>query len=299
MILLAKRHYFKVTTTVVALVLIAGAILYFKSPVVSPPLEAVLVQDSGALAEEKTVEEGEIVSAVEIIKDEPLEEPALNLPTSIEPVLVSVATTVPALEREPAAKQDTIELLVPFSSQAPRFNWKDSRQQDGCEEVSALMAMFFVRDEPGPSPAKWEEEIIALADFEQEKYGEHRDVSAEDVILWIFNDYFSYDQVRLKEIKTVTDILEELEVGNLVLAPTNGQALDNPNFTPPGPTHHFLVIKGYDYLTKEFITNDPGTRLGKGYRYPEKKLIAALRAYPTGYHDRYEDERKTAIIVEK
>ncbi len=103
----------------------------------------------------------------------------------------------------------------------------------------------------------------------------------------------------MKSIGAASDILEELERGNLVLAPANGQALDNPHFTPPGPAHHFLVIKGYDYDRAEFITNDPGTRLGAGYRYPAEKLIAALRAYPTGYHGRYETERKTAIVVEK
>jgi len=194
---------------------------------------------------------------------------------------------------------EVIDLSVPFTSQAPRFAWKDPRQQDGCEEASALMAMAWVKQEEARLPARWEEEIITLADWEQEKYGEHRDVSVEDVIDWIFKDYFSYNLVRSKLIGGAADILSELEAGNLVLAPANGQLLGNPNFTAPGPAHHFLVIKGYDYQTKEFITNDPGTRLGADYHYLADILYGALRAYPTGYHGQYDEIKKMAIIVEK
>lgn len=208
-------------------------------------------------------------------------------------------------ENQVAEKQKETQLVgrldtvVPFSSQAPQFKWTDPRQQDGCEEVSVLMAMAWVKGEKGILAVEWEKRITDLADFSQEKYGEHRDVSVQDTVAWLFKDYFSYDQVRIESIKNPAQIVAELESGNLVLVPLNGQALGNPNFTPPGPEHHFIVIKGYDYQTREFITHDPGTRLGANYRYPERVVYEALRAYPTGYHEDYADLRKEAIIVSR
>lgn len=195
--------------------------------------------------------------------------------------------------------QEVINLAVPFTSQAPLYEWKDQRQQDGCEEASVLMAMAWVKGEAGLTPAEWKERIVALADWEQEKYGEHRDVSVPDTVDWMFKDYFSYDNVRSENITGVDQLVEVLEAGSILLVPVNGQALGNPNFTAPGPEHHFVIIKGYDYAAQEFITNDPGTRLGKDYRYPEEVIYEALRAYPTGYHDHYDEIRKQAIVVEK
>src|SRR3989338_7629179 len=48
---------------------------------------------------------------------------------------------------------------VPFTSQAPRGNWKDPRQQAGCEEASVLMAMRWVRGK-SLSMAQAEAQII-------------------------------------------------------------------------------------------------------------------------------------------
>ncbi len=203
------------------------------------------------------------------------------------------------VEPRPAGESvpQTLNLSVPFTSQAPLARWSDKRQQDGCEEAAVLMAIAWAKGDKGVSAATWEEKIITLADWEQEKYGEHRDVSVSDTVDWMFKDYFSYDKVSIKTIKNSAEIVAELEKGNLVLMPMNGRLLNNPNFTAPGPEHHFIVVKGYDYNKKEFITNDPGTRLGADYHYPEEVVFQALRAYPTGYHGSYSDIRKEAIIV--
>ena len=58
-----------------------------------------------------------------------------------------------------------------------------------------------------------------------------------------------------------------------------------------------LVVTGYDAEKKEFITNDPGTRKGAGYRYPEQVLFDAIREYPTGKHVPITINRKAMIIV--
>lgn len=192
-------------------------------------------------------------------------------------------------------------LPVPFTSQAPFAQWSDSRQQDGCEEAGAVMAMAWVKDQKTLSKAEAKKAIINISDFELKKYGEYRDVSLEDLRKWVFIDYFKYDakKVRVVEKITLADIKKELAKGNLVLAPADGRALNNPYFTAPGPERHVLLIKGYDQKKKQFITNDAGTRRGENYRYSETVLFKAIRAYPTGYHLPIKKVEKKMLVVEK
>ncbi len=202
------------------------------------------------------------------------------------------------------AANKVLVLNVPFTSQAPLANWQDSRQQDGCEEATALMAMAWVKSEgltakTKISKAAWEKKIIALSDFEKKKYGEYRDVTLSDMVKWIFKDYLKYDKVIIKPVTSAKDILTELEKGRIVLAPMNGRELKNPNFKVPGPITHMVLIKGYDYQTKQFITNDPGTRNGENYRYSEKIILKAIRVYPTGYHLPVKQIKKEIIVIEK
>lgn len=179
-----------------------------------------------------------------------------------------------------------INQSVPFVSQAPLGEWEDPRQQDACEEAVVLMALAWGRENfnLNYSPSQWRDEILALSDFQQEKYGEYRDASLKDIEGRMFRDYFNYEKTEIKDVTSPADIILELEKGNLVLIPANGQALKNPNFKVPGPERHMVLIKGYDYEKEEFITNDPGTRNGSDYRYKKDLLFEAIRAYKTGYH---------------
>lgn len=188
---------------------------------------------------------------------------------------------------------------VPFTSQAPLGQWSDQRQQDGCEEAVVAMAMAWVGNEKNITKENWRLRILILSNFEFKKYGEYRDVSLADLQSWLFKDYFNYKKTELKPVLTATDIIKELEKGRIVLTPMDGRALKNPNFTAPGPERHMILIKGYDYKTQEFITNDPGTRRGESYRYPAKIILQAIRAYPTGYHQPIKKVVKEMIVVEK
>ena len=187
---------------------------------------------------------------------------------------------------------------VPFTAQAPFGNWADQRQQHGCEEASALMAIKWARQQSLTKEIALKE-ITKLADWLKKKHGESRDSSAQDTVNWIFKEYFQYDKVRLKKGTTLDDIINELTKGNLIIAPMNGQLLHNPNFKQPGPERHMLVIIGFDPLKKQFITNDPGTRNGANYRYNYTTLYNASRDYPTGYHKPIKKVEKNIIIVGK
>jgi len=209
-------------------------------------------------------------------------------------------TSTPRISRTPApsALPATILLSVPFTSQAPLGNWSDPRQQDGCEEASMLMTMHWVRGTTFSSPQKAEEEILALAEYQIEKYGHSTDTSAADSAK-ILKEYFNYDKVRVEYDITLDEIKKELVAGNVVLVPAWGRNLPNPNFTPPGPLNHMLVIKGYDNKTQEFITNDPGTRLGANFRYHYTVMDEAFFDYPTGHHLPHTIQRSAMIVVEK
>jgi hypothetical protein len=191
---------------------------------------------------------------------------------------------------------EIIILDVPFTSQAPLAEWNDPRQQDGCEEAAALMAVRWAR---GQTLTRQEakEEILAASKYEQEMYGEYRDASATDTAERIIKGYFGYEDYEVKKITSAKDIITELRQGRVTIVPMHGQKLKNPFYTQPGPERHMLVICGYDFITKEFITNDNGTRKGEKYRYPEDIFYEAIRDYPTGYHVPIEQVNKVMIIV--
>lgn len=186
---------------------------------------------------------------------------------------------------------------VPFSPQAPFGDWDDIRKQNACEEITIIMAMRWVEGKD-LTFAQAEQEILALVDFEQKTYGHFHDTSVADTVK-VFKAYFNYDRVFIKYDIDYQDIKQELAKGNLIIVPADGTKLGNPYFTPPGPIEHMLVIRGYDDLTQEFITNDPGTKRGEGFRYDYQVLENAIRDYPSGYHEPILEIRKAMIIIEK
>lgn len=187
---------------------------------------------------------------------------------------------------------------VPFASQAPFGDWSDQRQQDGCEEASALMAVKWGR---GESLSKEEalKEILGSSEYTQKKYGEYRDISLLDAMAWIIKDYFNYDKVELKKNITVQTMIDELNLNHLLLIQMNGQLMHNPNFTQPGPSRHMVLVRGYNSDRDVFITNDPGTRAGELYEYDYDIFFEAIRDYPTGYHAPIDEVEKSMIIVWK
>lgn len=191
---------------------------------------------------------------------------------------------------------EKVLLEVPFTPQAPFGNWDDVRQDYGCEEAAILMAMYWVLDKD-LTPEKALEEIIALAEFEEEKYGHFHDTSTQDT-LKLLKDYFDYDNAYVEFDIGVEDIKNQLARGNLVIVPIDGTKVNNPYYTPPGPFVHKIVIIGYDEKTQEFITHDPGTKNGEAYRYSYDILEAALMDYKTGFQEPV-DEIKTAMLVVK
>ena len=184
-----------------------------------------------------------------------------------------------------------------FTAQAPFAEWSDPRQQDACEEAAALMAVRWAKRLSAITKTEAKKEILAIVAFEEKTYQNYRDTSAADTLKIIINEYFAYQGAELKENSNIEEIKRELVKGNALILPMDGKKLKNPNFSHGGPDRHNIVIRGYDPIKKEFITNDPGTRKGEGYRYPEKIIEAAWRDYPTGNHLPIVGVKKNMIVV--
>lgn len=186
---------------------------------------------------------------------------------------------------------------VPFRSQAPFGEWGNDIFQDGCEEASIIMALAWVNNKT-VSQRYMHDEIIKITNYELKQYGEHHDISTYDTSQVIKN-YLKYEKIKYITDITLNQIVNELESGNIIIAPTNGQILNNPHFVAPGPLNHMLVITGYNPLKKQFITNDPGTRWGKNFKYSQDVLFESIRDYPTGYYEPNPNIKKNVIIVQK
>lgn len=196
------------------------------------------------------------------------------------------------------ATEKNILITAPYTVQAPDGKWSDMRFEDGCEEASTLMAVYWAQGKK-IDKATAKKQILAMAEYETRRFGGYNDTSAADTAKRLLSGYFNFNNYEVKSNIKVDDILRELRLGNLVIVPTNGQALKNPNFKQPGPDRHMLVIRGYDFDKNEFITNDPGTRRGEGYRYKKEILFKAIRDYPTGHKKKIIGEKKAMIVVKK
>lgn len=217
----------------------------------------------------------------------PISGVSINTDSSRNLLPLDNVKNVPITEPSPADSSNnaaslplkSVNLDVPFTSQAPSGNWSDPTYQNGCEEASALMAMMWVQGK-SITPDFAQSEIQKISDYEDKTIGTHIDTSVDDTAKFI-QGYFNYQNIQVKKNINLKDIEQELMQGHLVIVPAYGRAVGNPHYTQPGPIEHMLVIKGYNAVTNEFITNDSGTKFGHGYSYPETTILDAIWSYPT------------------
>lgn len=187
---------------------------------------------------------------------------------------------------------DKIFIKVPFTSQAPFGKW-DERHEEACEEASLVMLKYFL-DGKNLGKETAEREIQEMIKFEIKKYGDYRDNDAEEIAR-LGGDFYG-----MKNLKVIYDFKKEdfkkyLALGNPIIVPTAGRLLKNPNFTPPGPFYHNLVLIGYE--GNIIITNDPGTRKGESYKYDIDILYKAIHDFP-GQKEKILEGRKAMIVME-
>lgn len=217
----------------------------------------------------------------------------VDLPTTSPNTSSSSATE--SVSQEVFHLENDILYDVPFTSQAPRGDWSDIRMQNGCEEAVALMAISWARGK-NFTTEEAEAQIIAMSEYQLENYNHFHDTSTKDTLARIIKGYFNFTKADLRVNIDTNDIKFELAQGNVVIIPVNGQKLQNPYFTPPGPIEHMILVIGFNQDLEEFVVHDPGTKRGKAMRYSEEIIFLAMQDYPSGYHLPIEDV-KTAMIV--
>ncbi|HYV33310.1 MAG TPA: C39 family peptidase [Candidatus Limnocylindria bacterium] len=190
-----------------------------------------------------------------------------------------VATTTPVTKPKPgqtpppAPKPTSINLPIPFTSQAPTANW-DQLHNEACEEASAIMAnAYLTGDKDVVIPAKnVEAQIASLTQWQDKSFGYHLDTTAEETAEMI-SGYYGL-KATIVEDYTLQNIKDALNNHSVVILPVNGRLIGNPNYKQPGPIYHMLVVRGYT-SADGLITNDSGTRLGQNYPYTFNTLYNA------------------------
>ena len=176
----------------------------------------------------------------------------------------------PAEEEKPAPETPEKYLLeIPFYSQAPLSKW-DAFHEDMCEEASVFNAAYYLLGKK-PSKEEYEKELQKMQNAEKKEIGEWKSTTIAQTKKFV--DVYFEGKLKSKIIDnpTVEEIEGEVAAGNPVIVPLAGRDIGNPNFTPPGPIYHMLVIKGYD--AQNFITNDVGTRKGNSYIYKKEVIM--------------------------
>lgn len=187
-------------------------------------------------------------------------------PTQDNNTIKSTSTNTEVITAEIPTK---LILPVLFAQQAPFSNWNEA-YQEACEEASMIMADRYFKNLP-LNETIMKAEIDKL--FDWQKTNNYKvDLTANETVK-ILGDYFDLPAEVSRQV-SIDRIKLELFKGNLVIVPVAGRELKNPNFKQPGPIYHMLVIKGYD--GDNFITNEPGTRKGDGFKYPYQRLLEAV-----------------------
>lgn len=173
---------------------------------------------------------------------------------------------------------DSIKIKVPFSPQAPFANWDDDHNE-GCEEASVLLAQEFLNGNESADLDKSyaDSEITRMISWQRKNWEGHFDLEIERT-KELAEKFYGMQNLQIVSINSTNEIKSYLADGKIIITPTAGRELGNPNFRQPGPVYHMLVIKGYD--NKNFITNDVGTRKGKDYKYKYDILYSAIRDLP-------------------
>jgi len=203
------------------------------------------------------------------ITDNVVEQSTSSTTSTIDVPLDSVST--------PIVLSPTINLSVPFTSQAPEANW-DQPWQDACEEAAILMLDAYYKGYT-LSPLFAKDELLKMVAWEEQKSWGYSIplVDVQKVSEWYMGNSFSF---HIQKEPSIEGIKQTLAAGNPVLVVAYGKLLENPNFREGGPEYHALIIRGYNQ--DGFITNDPGTRNGKEFFYTYDNLMSSIHDWNGG-----------------
>ncbi len=206
--------------------------------------------------------------------------------------------------------------LVAFTSQAPYAKW-NNLHDEACEEASIIMTHYYLKDKKKIDISLAEDEIQSMVKFQLNYFGSHKDLNTKEIVELAEEFYGDkYQVVELIEKSTeevkgenkdvdaiykekINFLKAELAKDNIFIIPAAGQKLENPYFRGDGPLYHALVIIGYDDSTEEFITNDPGTRRGRKFRYSYEIIWNAIHDFPGKKTDILKGDKNVILVKKK
>ncbi len=200
-----------------------------------------------------------------------------------EPEVIPLQQDVQILEStsSPQTIPASINLAVPFTSQAPTEDWGEP-YKEACEEASLYMVHLYFEGEKAThiDPQTATDELLLIVDFEKQLFGFYEDTTVAQTAV-LAEMLYGYGHTELMENPTVEQIKAHIAEGRPVLVPAAGRELGNPYYTAPGPIYHMIVIRGYTE-DGSFITNDPGTKHGEHYVYAADTLMNAIHDWNGG-----------------
>lgn len=179
-------------------------------------------------------------------------------------------------ETETVVIPESINLDIPFTSQAPHGNW-ELPYQEACEEASSIMAARFLLGRSIQNADDANTAIVELVNYNLEVLGQTIDTTAKETARLIEKFYGLQTDVVAFDWNRVKRALAQ---GYPVIIPAAGRELGNPYYRQPGPLYHMMVIKGY--TPTKIITNDPGTKRGADYQYEYSTIENAVHDWNNG-----------------
>lgn len=179
---------------------------------------------------------------------------------------------------------------VSFQSQAPFANW-DQLHDEACEEASIIIVKYYLESK-SLSAEEMENGIQNLVSWQEKNWGGHYDLTAEqtaDLAQKVYGIDF-----KVEPVNSIDDIKYQISQNHLVIVPTAGRLLGNPNFRSPGPPYHMLVVSGY--TPNSVITQDVGTRNGKNYIYANSVFLNAIHDW-AGSADNISFGQKVMLVA--
>ncbi|MEK7528498.1 MAG: C39 family peptidase [Patescibacteria group bacterium] len=173
----------------------------------------------------------------------------------------------------------SVSLDVPFTSQAPTGDWKQPFF-DSCEEAALLMVHSFFSGKKLDSVNIAKEELLKIVDWEVETFGYFKDTNSEETAQ-ILREMLGHERVEVVYDFSFDELKWHLSQGRPVILPAAGRLLENPYFRPPGPPYHMFVVTGYT-AAGSYITNEPGTKKGRGLVYSQEVLENAVHDWNNG-----------------
>ena len=189
-------------------------------------------------------------------------------------LMVSMLVALPA--------QASTLIPVPFSSQAPRSDWKQP-WFDACEETSVTMVDLYYNPWQRTdssltiSVTDAEAHILKFFSRKEQLFGTSFDEPVQK-LAQVINNYYSWEAYTVFN-PTIDQLKAELDAKRPIIVPASGKELQNPRFRNGGPPFHMFVLSGYDNATQQFIAQEPGTQYGHNYTYSYATVLNAMHDY--------------------